>query len=103
MEVFLISQDKMESFKIIDTCITILEQINEEKYEKYLVHGLLMFYIVVFFFKKILNYYLNRCMYKFIYLNVTFFVQFLNCACILFCKNKFNMDTPCFQSCCTGK
>lgn len=31
MEVFLISQDKMESFKIID--ITILEQINEEKYE----------------------------------------------------------------------
>lgn len=102
----------MESFKIID--ITILEQINEEKYEKYLVHGLLMFYIVVFFFKKIfqyfffftfwkLNYYLNMCMYKFIYLNVTFFVQFLNCACILFCKNKFNMDTPCFQSCCTGK
>lgn len=43
------------------------------------------------------------CMYKFIYLNVTFFVQFLNCACILFCKNKFNMDIPCFQSCCTGK
>lgn len=47
MKVFLISQDKMESFKIID--ITILEQINEEKYEKYLVHGLLMFYIVFFF------------------------------------------------------
>lgn len=54
MKVFLISQDKMESFKIID--ITILEQINEEKYEKYLVHGLLMFYIVVFFFKKIFQY-----------------------------------------------
>lgn len=52
MKVFLISQDKMESFKIIDTCITILEQINEEKYEKYLVHGLLMFYIVVFFFQE---------------------------------------------------
>lgn len=57
MKVFLISQDKMESFKIIDTCITILEQINEEKYEKYLVHGLLMFYIVVFFFKKIFQYF----------------------------------------------
>lgn len=55
MKVFLISQDKMESFKIIDTCITILEQINEEKYEKYLVHGLLMFYIVCF--KKIFNIY----------------------------------------------
>lgn len=55
MEVFLISQDKMESFKIIDTCITILEQINEEKYEKYLVHGLLMFYIVCF--KKIFNFF----------------------------------------------
>lgn len=54
MKVFLMSQDKMESFKIID--ITILEQINEEKYEKYLVHGLLMFYIVVFFFKKIFQY-----------------------------------------------
>lgn len=50
MKVFLMSQDKMESFKIID--ITILEQINEEKYEKYLVHGLLMFYIVVFFFEE---------------------------------------------------
>lgn len=50
MKVFLISQDKMESFKIID--ITILEQINEEKYEKYLVHGLLMFYIVGFFFQE---------------------------------------------------
>lgn len=57
MKVFLMSQDKMESFKIIDTCITILEQINEEKYEKYLVHGLLMFYIVVFFFKKIFQYF----------------------------------------------
>lgn len=57
MKVFLISQDKMESFKIIDTCITILEQINEEKYEKYLVHGLLMFYIVGFFFKKIFQYF----------------------------------------------
>lgn len=55
MKVFLISQDKMESFKIKD--ITILEQINEEKYEKYLVHGLLMFYIVVFFFKKIFQYF----------------------------------------------
>lgn len=55
MKVFLISQDKMESFKIID--ITILEQINEEKYEKYLVHGLLMFYIVGFFFKKIFQYF----------------------------------------------
>lgn len=55
MKVFLILQDKMESFKIID--ITILEQINEEKYEKYLVHGLLMFYIVVFFFKKIFQYF----------------------------------------------
>lgn len=53
MKVFLISQDKMESFKIKD--ITILEQINEEKYEKYLVHGLLMFYIVCF--KKIFNIY----------------------------------------------
>lgn len=52
MKVFLISQDKMESFKIIDTCITILEQINEEKYEKYLVHGLLMFYIVGVFFQE---------------------------------------------------
>lgn len=51
MKVFLMSQDKMESFKIKD--ITILEQINEEKYEKYLVHGLLMFYIVCF--KKIFN------------------------------------------------
>lgn len=50
MKVFLISQDKMESFKIID--ITILEQINEEKYEKYLVHGLLMFYIVGGFFSR---------------------------------------------------
>lgn len=50
MKVFLMSQDKMESFKIID--ITILEQINEEKYEKYLVHGLLMFYIVGFFFQE---------------------------------------------------
>lgn len=57
MKVFLMSQDKMESFKIIDTCITILEQINEEKYEKYLVHGLLMFYIVGFFFKKIFQYF----------------------------------------------
>lgn len=57
MKVFLMSQDKMESFKIIDTCITILEQINEEKYEKYLVHGLLMFYIVVIFFKKIFQYF----------------------------------------------
>lgn len=46
----------MESFKIIDTCITILEQINEEKYEKYLVHGLLMFDIVGGFFKKIFQY-----------------------------------------------
>lgn len=46
----------MESFKIIDTCITILEQINEEKYEKYLVHGLLMFDIVGVFFKKIFQY-----------------------------------------------
>lgn len=55
MKVFLMSQDKMESFKIID--ITVLEQINEEKYEKYLVHGLLMFYIVVFFFKKIFQYF----------------------------------------------
>lgn len=55
MKVFLISQDKMESFKIID--ITILEQINEEKYEKYLVHGLLMFYIVGVFFKKIFQYF----------------------------------------------
>lgn len=55
MKVFLMSQDKMESFKIID--ITILEQINEEKNEKYLVHGLLMFYIVVFFFKKIFQYF----------------------------------------------
>lgn len=53
MKVFLISQDKMESFKIID--ITILEQINEEKYEKYLVHGLLMFYIVFFFSRKYFN------------------------------------------------
>lgn len=43
----------MESFKIID--ITILEQINEEKYEKYLVHGLLMFYIVFFFSRKYFN------------------------------------------------
>lgn len=40
----------MESFKIKD--ITILEQINEEKYEKYLVHGLLMFYMVLFFFQE---------------------------------------------------
>lgn len=54
MKVFLMSQDKMESFKIID--ITILEQINEEKYEKYLVHGLLMFDIVGGFFKKIFQY-----------------------------------------------
>lgn len=56
------SQDKMESFKIID--ITILEQINEEKYEKYLVHGLLMFYIVVFFLRK--------------YFNIFFFLLFEN-------------------------
>lgn len=63
MKVFLISQDKMESFKIID--ITILEQINEEKYEKYLVHGLLMFYIVgVFFSRK--------------YFNIFFFLLFEN-------------------------
>lgn len=55
MKVFLMSQDKMESFKIID--ITILEQINEEKYEKYLVHGLLMFLYCVFFFKKIFQYF----------------------------------------------
>lgn len=54
MKVFLMSQDKMESFKIID--ITILEQINEEKNEKYLVHGLLMFDIVGGFFKKIFQY-----------------------------------------------
>lgn len=53
MKVFLMSQDKMESFKIID--ITILEQINEEKYEKYLVHGFLMFYIVAFFSRKYFN------------------------------------------------
>lgn len=53
----------MESFKIID--ITILEQINEEKYEKYLVHGLLMFYIVgVFFSRK--------------YFNIFFFLLFEN-------------------------
>lgn len=63
MKVFLMSQDKMESFKIID--ITILEQINEEKYEKYLVHGLLMFYIVgVFFSRK--------------YFNIFFFLLFEN-------------------------
>lgn len=64
MKVFLILQDKMESFKIIDTCITILEQINEEKYEKYLVHGLSMFYIVVFFSRK--------------YFNIFFFLLFEN-------------------------
>lgn len=62
MKVFLMSQDKMESFKIID--ITILEQINEEKYEKYLVHGFLMFYIVAFFSRK--------------YFNIFFFLLFEN-------------------------
>lgn len=53
MKVFLISQDKMESFKIIDTCITILEQINEEKYEKWFFFSRKYFNIFFFDFLKI--------------------------------------------------